>query len=75
MEGIKFNYICLYWYLQICSQPLKLYFILRVGRLQVGDLDAVGWGKGPWALVAPVKAIRVGSWIKTLFCASVIISI
>ena len=25
-----------------------------------GDLHAVGWGEGPWALVTPVKAIRVG---------------
>ena len=24
------------------------------------DLHAVGWGEGPWALVTPVKAIRVG---------------
>ena len=23
-------------------------------------LNAVGWGEGPWALVTPVKAIRVG---------------
>ena len=25
-----------------------------------GDLYAVGWGEGPWALVTPVKANRVG---------------
>ena len=28
--------------------------------LHDGDLHAVGWGEGPWALVTPVKAIRVG---------------
>ena len=28
--------------------------------LAAGDLHAIGWGEGPWALVTPVKAIRVG---------------
>ena len=29
-------------------------------KLHDGNLHAVGWGEGPWALVTPVKAIRVG---------------
>ena len=29
-----------------------------------GDLHAVDWGEGPWALVTPVKAIRVGVGLK-----------
>ena len=29
-------------------------------RLDVGNLLAVGWGEGPWALTALVKAIRLG---------------
>ena len=33
---------------------------VTVIRLHVGDLHAVGWGEGLWALVTPVKAIRVG---------------
>ena len=33
---------------------------VAVIRLHVGGLNAVGWGKGPWALVTPVRAIRVG---------------
>ena len=32
---------------------------VAVIRLHDGDLHAVGWGEGPWALVTPVKAIRV----------------
>ena len=28
-------------------------------RLHVGDLHAVGWDEGPWALATPAKAIRV----------------
>ena len=34
-------------------------------RLHVGGLNAIGWG--PWALVNPVKAIRVGvgDWKKS----------
>ena len=31
-----------------------------------GDLHAVGWGEGPWALVTLVKAIRVGVSFKKL---------
>ena len=33
---------------------------VAVVRLDVGDLNAVGWGEGPRALVTPIKAIRVG---------------
>ena len=29
-------------------------------RLQNRDFNGVGWGNGPWALVTPVKAIKVG---------------
>ena len=29
-------------------------------KMLVGGLYTVGWGKGPWALMTPVKAIRVG---------------
>ena len=32
---------------------------LHDGDLHDGDLHAVGWGEGPWAMVTPVKAIRV----------------
>ena len=35
-----------------------------VVRLHDGDLDAVGWGESPWALVTPVKAITVGVGLK-----------
>ena len=35
---------------------------VSVVRLHDGDLLAVGWGEGPWALVAQVKAIMVGVW-------------
>ena len=31
-----------------------------VERLHVGDLHAVGQGEGPWALMTPEKAIKVG---------------
>ena len=31
-----------------------------VVRLHVGDLNVVGWGEGPWALVTPAKIIWVG---------------
>ena len=34
--------------------------VVVVISLHVGDLHAVGWSEGPWALVTPVKAIRVG---------------
>ena len=33
---------------------------MAVVRLDVGDLNAVGWGEGPRALVTPIKAIMVG---------------
>ena len=33
-------------------------------RLYDGDLNAVGWGEGPWALFSSVKAIRVGVGLK-----------
>ena len=31
-----------------------------VVRLYVEDLYAVGWGEGPWALVTPIEATKVG---------------
>ena len=41
---------------------LALAWLLPVAvvKLHDGNLHAVGWGEGPWALVTPVKAIRVG---------------
>ena len=37
------------------------YFLLRsVVRLHIGDLHALGWCKGPWALVTTLKAIILG---------------
>ena len=36
-------------------------------RLNVGDFHAVGWDEGPWALVTPVKVIRVGVGFKKMF--------
>ena len=42
-------------------RTLDGYFLLRLSdRLHVGYLHAVGWGEGPWVLVAPVKALGVG---------------
>ena len=32
-------------------------FPVAVKKLHFGDLQAVGWGKGKWALVTPVKAL------------------
>ena len=36
------------------------YFLLRLSDCILETCNAVGWGESPWALVTPVKAIRVG---------------
>ena len=41
-----------------CIYCWSLLLPVAVDRLHVGDLHAVGWGEGPWALVTQVKAIR-----------------
>ena len=43
-------------------EPFLWVWLLPVAviRIHVGDLHAVDWGEGPWALVTPVKAIWVG---------------
>ena len=42
---------------------LALAWLLPVAvvKLHDGELHAVGWGEGPWALVTPVKPNRV--WV------------
>ena len=66
-EIVTTRFLHLSMSLVLCKQKLyfaqpKKHFVgfVAVGRLHVGDIHAVGWGEGPWALVSPVKAIRVG---------------
>ena len=40
---------------------------VAVVRLYVGVLHAIGWGEGPWALVTPVEAIRLGNYKKLCY--------
>ena len=48
---------------------LSLITSFAVVKLHDWDLHAVGWGEGPWVLVTPVKAIRVGVGFKKQYQA------
>ena len=51
------------WVSIITLIPTRIYFDSDY-LLHDGDLYAVGWVEGPWALVTRVKAIRVGVGFK-----------
>ena len=57
----------LWWQMEIQYTEVKYKVTLQgpCGR-QDGDLHAVGWAEGPWALVTPVKAFRVGVGLKNV---------